>query len=85
MRMKDIDLSVVKDVVKSLDDTFHTRDVSDDSRMMEAHGVRKDDHLFDNYHSMVGRVLGKYYRDASRARLDEIKKATPRGSLWRKR
>lgn len=78
MSQKDIDYYKVKEVVDDLDQVFATKDVSEDKRMISANRQLARSR---NYHAFVGRFLS-----AHRAELDieEIRKKTPRGSVWRK-
>ena len=78
MSRNDVSVHVIKEVIADLGRVFTTKDVSEDPRMLTAHR-----HLTDHshYHAFVGGALSDH-----RAELDieEIRKKTPRGSVWRK-
>jgi hypothetical protein len=80
MRLKDINLQVLEEVVSYLGPRFYTKDVSEHPEMIREHQEFVDNR-FDNYHSAVGRVISKYCRFLN---VVEIERKTPRGSRWEK-
>lgn len=80
MKESDVRLGVVERVVARLPSEFHTRDVSEDAEIVEAHGRLASEF---NYHAMIGKALSGA---RGRFRISEVaKNHRGRGSLWRKR
>ena len=73
-----VDIGVVRTVVAELAGEFATKDVSEDPRMLAAHASLQ---LHRSYHAFVGRAISEHRSDLG---LDEVRKATARGSVWRK-
>ncbi|NLJ39668.1 MAG: hypothetical protein GX432_13050 [Candidatus Atribacteria bacterium] len=79
MGRQDIQFNVLKKVVDDLGPVFTTRDVSEDSRMKIAHFDLVDS---TQYHAFVGGALSDNRVELG---IEEIKKATARGSRWQKK
>ncbi len=79
MSRKSIRFEVLATVVADMKRTFVTKDVSEDERMRKAHPG-----LLSNrqYHGFVGGALSDNRRALA---IDEIRKATSRGSRWERR
>ena len=77
MRLKDINLQVLEEVVSYFGPKFYTKDVSEHPEMIREH----QEFIYDNYHSAVGRVIGRYSRFLN---VVENERKTPRGSRWEK-
>lgn len=75
MSRKQIQISVLKQVVADQARVFTTKDVSEDERMMRAHPDNPQ------YHGFVGGALSDHRVDLG---IDEIRKSTSRGSRWQK-
>lgn len=60
---------------------FSTRDVSEHRLMLDAHPEPRHSH----YHAFVGKELKALSDGRGALVLEEIRKRTPRGSVWRKR
>lgn len=78
MGRKDISLYPLKEVVADLGQVFTTKDVSEDIRMIKAYPNLTD---HKHYHGFVGGALSEH---RAQLEINEIKKNTPRGSLWTK-
>jgi hypothetical protein len=80
MKETDVRLGSIKCAVARMPTEFHTKDVSEDAEVVEAHGrfVRDTD-----FHARIGKALS----DArGQLHLSEVaKNQRGRGSLWRKR
>jgi hypothetical protein len=76
MGYPDIIFHVLKEVVDGLGSTFVTKDVSESTRMKQAHL-----NLVGNpgYHADVGRALSEHRLALE---IDEVQKHTKRGSRW---
>lgn len=81
MRLLDINLQKLEEVISYLGPKFYTKDVSEHPQMIIEHQEFVDNGI-DNYHSVVGRVISKYHNFLN---VNEIDSHTPRGSLWEKK
>ena len=57
MKFDEIKFSLIKRLVQKREAGFYTTDISDNSEMLEAHGI--DRYNPGNYHSVVGALLSK--------------------------
>lgn len=80
MRLKDINLQVLEEVVSYLGPKFYTKDVSEHPEMIKEHNDFVDNGV-DDYHSAVGRVISKYNQFLCVVQID---KHRTRGALWEK-
>ena len=80
MRLLDINLQILEEVISHLGPNFYTKDVSEHPQMIREHHEFVDNGE-DAYHSVVGRVISKYHDFLN---VTEIDRHTPRGSLWEK-
>lgn len=78
MRELDVRPGVVEGAVRRLGAEFHTRDVSEDGEVLDAHRPFVGD---GNYHTIVGKALSGM---RGRLGITEVSKRHRRGSLWRK-
>lgn len=80
MKFDEIQFSLIKRFVqKKREAGFYTKDISNNSEMLEAHGIDPDNP--GNYHSIVGRLLGK---NRFELRINETGKDSDKGSFWEK-
>lgn len=78
VRESDIRPGVVERAVRRLGTEFHTKDVSEDAEVLDAHRPFAGD---GNYHPTFGKALSGM---RGRLRITEVSKGQGRGSLWRK-
>ena len=80
MRFEDINLQILEKVISYLGPRFFTKDVSEHPQMIREHQEFVDNGV-DAYHSVVGRVIGRYYYFL---KVKEIGRDPSRGRLWEK-
>ena len=79
MGWKDIRAEILLATIAQLPSTFSTKDVSERADMRAAHpAVVSHSH----YHAFVGSALKRLVDERGELVLDELRKGTPRGSVW---